>query len=118
MCYYFDDIIKFEDFDSNYTLIDEKSHENILIYNISYNTLIGAKSLHIRLYKIDGFIIIYDGTRYLVLFGSEKCNAIYNRIRYLISLKSSITFVFSPTIIQKSELILMILYLQKKNWLE
>ena len=95
MCYYFDEIIKFEDFDSNYTLIDEKSHENILIYNISYNTLIGAKSLHIRLYKIDGFIIIYDGTRYLVLFGSEKCDAIYNRIRYLISLKSSITFVFS-----------------------
>ena len=94
MCYYFDDIIKFEDFDSNYTLIDEKSHENILIYNISYNTLIGAKSLHIRLYKIDGFIIIYDGTRYLVLFGSEKRDAVYNRIRYLISLKSSITFVF------------------------
>ena len=41
--------------------------------------------------KIDGFIRIHDGTRYLVLLGSEKYDAIYNRIRYLISLKSSIT---------------------------
>ena len=46
--------------------------------------------------KIDGFdkfhvfIRIYDGTRYLTLFGSEKYDAIYRRIRYLTSLKSSI----------------------------
>ena len=37
MCYYCDDIIKLEDFDLNSILIDKKSHENILIYNISYN---------------------------------------------------------------------------------
>ena len=30
------------------------------------------------------FIRIYDGTRYLVLFGSEKYNAIYNRFKYLL----------------------------------
>ena len=37
-CYYFDDIIKLEDFSLDNILrkIDEKSHENILIYNISY----------------------------------------------------------------------------------
>ena len=57
--------------------------------------MIGAKSLRIRLDKIDGFIRIYDGPRSLALFGSEKYDAIYNRIRYLISLKSSITYVFS-----------------------
>ena len=34
-CYYFDDIIKLEDFDIENILIDEKSQENILIYNIS-----------------------------------------------------------------------------------
>ena len=50
--------------------------------------------LGIRFNEIGGFIIIYDRTRYLVLFGSEK-DAIYNRIRYLISLKSCITHVFS-----------------------
>ena len=40
MCYYFDDIINLEDFNLDNTLIDGKSHENILIYDISYKTLI------------------------------------------------------------------------------
>ena len=60
-CHYFDDIIKLE-------VVDEKSHENILIYDISYATLIDSKPLCIRFDKIDGFIRIYDGTRYLTLF--------------------------------------------------
>ena len=34
-CYYFDDIIKLEDFGLDNILINEKSHENILIYDIS-----------------------------------------------------------------------------------
>ena len=38
MIYYFDDIIKFEDFDFDNVSIDEKSHENILIYDIPYRT--------------------------------------------------------------------------------
>ena len=42
-CYYFNDIIKLEDFDIDNILIDEKSHKNILIYGISYKTLIGSK---------------------------------------------------------------------------
>ena len=53
-CYYFDKIIKLEDFDFNNTLIDETSHENILIYGISYKTLIDPKPLRIRFDKIDG----------------------------------------------------------------
>ena len=44
--------------------------------------------------KIDGFIKIYDGTSYLVLFDPEKFDVIYNRIRYLINLKCSITYFF------------------------
>ena len=51
--------------------------------------------MHIRFDKIDGFIRIYGGTRYLTLFGCEKYYAIYDRIRYLISLKSGITCIFS-----------------------
>ena len=42
-CYYFDDINKFEYFHFDNILIDKKSHENILIYDILYKTLIGAK---------------------------------------------------------------------------
>ena len=44
---------------------------------------------------MDGFIRVYDGTRYLVLFGSEKCDSIYNRITHLISVKSGITYTIS-----------------------
>ena len=71
MCYYFDNI-KFEDFDLDNILVDEKSFENILVYSISYKTLIGAKSLRIMLDKINGFIRVYNGTRYLVLFGAKN----------------------------------------------
>ena len=54
-----------------------------------------AKPLCVRFDEIDGFIRVYDGTRYLVLFGSEKYGSIYNRIRYLISVKSGITYIIS-----------------------
>ena len=40
MYYYFDDIIKTEHFDFDNILIKGKSYKNILIYNISYKTLI------------------------------------------------------------------------------
>ena len=75
-CYYFDDIIEIEDFDFDNILIDEKSYENVLVYKISYKSLIDYKPLRIRFDKIDGFIRVYDGTRYLVLFGSEKYDSI------------------------------------------
>ena len=74
--------ITLEHFDIDNILIDEQSHENILIYGISYKTLIDSKPLRIRFNKIDGFIRIYDRTRYLKLFSSEKYDAIYNRIRF------------------------------------
>ena len=78
-------------FDLDNTLKDEKSYKNILSYNISYKSLSDYKPFRIRVDKIDVFIRVYDGTRYLVLFGSEKYDSIYDRIRYLISVKSDIT---------------------------
>ena len=65
-----------------------------MIYDISYKTVISPKLLQIRFDETDEFIRIYDGTRYLVLLGPEKY-AIYNRFRYVISLKSGITYIFS-----------------------
>ena len=59
-------------------LIDKKTFANILVYNISYKSLIDSKRLSITFNKIDGFVRVYDGTRYLVLFGSEKYDPIYN----------------------------------------
>ena len=63
--------------------------------------MIDAKPLHIRFHKIDGFIRVYDGTRYLVLFGSEKYDFISNRIRYLIGLKSGIKYINSHNYAKK-----------------
>ena len=51
-----------------------KSH--VLVYGISCKFLIGAKPLRIRLGKVDEFIKVYDGTKYLLFFGLEKYDAI------------------------------------------
>ena len=82
-----------------------------MIYNISYKTLIGPKPLRIRFDKIDEFIRFYGESKYLVLLGHEKYYAIYNKTRYFISIEKVALQMFLPTIIQKSKLILMILYL-------
>ena len=74
--------ITFEETDFNNTLIDKKSHKNILIYDISYKILIGPKPSRIRFNKIEGFFGIYDGNIYLVVFGSGKYDVMY--YRYLI----------------------------------
>ena len=70
--------------------MDEKSNKNIFIYDISYTTLIGANPSCITLHKVDGFIRFYGGTRYLILSGSKKYGAIYDKIRHLNSQKSGV----------------------------
>ena len=50
----------------------EKSYENILDDKISYKFLIGTKPLRTRLDKVEGFIRVYDGTRYLVYLQYPK----------------------------------------------
>ena len=48
------------DLDNN--LLDEKSYENILIYNVAYKIPYGAKPLRIILDKVDEYIRKYDTT--------------------------------------------------------
>ena len=52
-CYYFDDLVKLEDVDFNNISLNKKSSENILVYDVSYKTLIGANSLRILFNKVD-----------------------------------------------------------------
>ena len=47
----------------------------ILIYNISYKSMISARPT-CKVDEVDGLISAYNGTRYLVLFGPEKYDAI------------------------------------------
>ena len=63
----------------------------MLLYGIPYKTLIGAKPLRIIFSKVDKFVRNYYLIKYLVLFGLKKYDAIYDIVRYLIGLKSSIT---------------------------
>ena len=49
-------LFKLKDFDFDNILIDENSHENILIYNILYKKLNGSKPWRIRFDKIDGWM--------------------------------------------------------------
>ena len=91
-CFSFDDIMRVTDIDFIDILLDRKSYENILTFDISYKTFMGAKALPIQFEKIDRFIKTYDGIRYLVLFAPERYNAIYDGINYLISEKSGITY--------------------------
>ena len=46
-CYYFDDIIDINNLGLGNTLLDEKSYENTLIYDVVYKILFCAKPLHI-----------------------------------------------------------------------
>ena len=62
-----------------------------MFYNISYKSLIDSKPLRTWCDKIIRFIGVYDRTSHLVLYGSEKYDPIYNRIRYLRCVKSGIT---------------------------
>ena len=80
-------IFKIYDYDLDNILIDKKPYENILVYIVSYKMSTDSKSLRIRFNKIDGSTRDSDGTKHLILFGSEKYDSIYDRIRYLLSVK-------------------------------
>ena len=91
--YYFDDVMRYTDINSDNILLRKNSYkkcEIILICDISYETFMFAKPLRISFNKIDGFMNIYDGTRYLVLCEFERYNVLSNRIKYLINEKGCI----------------------------
>ena len=52
--------------------MDEKSYEKVLIYDVSYKILLGTKPLDITFDKVDGFIRVYDGSKYFLLFDTEN----------------------------------------------
>ena len=73
-----------------------KHHTKIFVFmTIPTKLWLVQKPLHIMFDKVDWLIRVYDGAKYLVLFGPENYDAIYDKISYLISLKSDITYIFS-----------------------
>ena len=86
-CYYFDDRIRIEVFDFDNSLMSEKSYINFwhFVENIDW-----PKNHCVS----NGFIRVYNGTRYLFLFGPEKYDATCNRIRCLIGVKVVLHMLF------------------------
>ena len=93
--------MRIEDINDYNVLLDGKSYENILVYNILYENFMEGKLLRIRFDKADWAIKIYNGIRYLELsilynevyyrINSRIYYAVFDRINYLISEKSCIT---------------------------
>ena len=109
VCYDFDDIISGTKINFSNILLNKKLYQNISVYNISYKTPTGPKQFHIRFDKIDGFIISLDGKiKHLNLF-----NKVWDKIKYLIR-KKVVLQVVLIIILERSELIHIILYLLKK----
>lgn len=69
--HYFDDITEKESFHFGNFL-------NVSVY-VSYKTVVGISPLRIIYTKMDGFIRDYNGTKYLISFGSEKHDVISDR---------------------------------------
>ena len=79
-----------------------------------YKTPAGPKPLRIRFDKIDGFIIALDGkNKHLILFDYGLFNKICDEIKYLINKKVVLQIVLIM-ILERSELIHIILCLLKK----
>ena len=72
-------------------LLDEKLYKDISVIDISYKTSTGPKPLHVRLNKINGFMVCGSEFRCLVLFNHGLFDKICDKIKYLISGKSGIT---------------------------
>ena len=67
-----------------------------MIHDIFFSTLTGGNPFRIIFDKTEVVIYVHARTRYSTMFGSDKYDDIYLRIRYPIWIKKvSITYVFS-----------------------
>ena len=111
---FFDDIINGTKTNFSNILFSKRLYGNISVYNISYKTPTGPKRLNIRFDKIDGFIISLDGKiKHLILFDYGLFIKICDMIKYLIS-KKVVSQLVLIMILERSELIHLILYVFKK----
>ena len=115
-CCNFDDVMKARDIDSGNILWEEKIYKNNLIYDNSHKIFMGSKPLRIWFDKIEGFIKIYDGIRYLVILDHSWFDEICDINKYLMSEKNSITDSINCNV-ARIRIDFIILYLYKKYWL-
>ena len=95
-CYYFGDIMRAGNFDSDSISLDDKLHKNSYETNFDYWLF----ELRIRFDKVGEFNKIYDGTRYLVLFGTENIMQFIIRLDIL-QVKKVVLLIALLIILQK-----------------
>ena len=96
MSLFFDDLIRDIDIYFGNILLAEKSYktfENILVCKISCKTFMSSISLCIRFDKIDTWIKIYDGIRYLVILDRNWFEKICDNIKYFVTKKKVLQIV-------------------------
>ena len=97
-----------------------KNHAKIFWFMTFHTKLWLVKNHYIliRFSKTDGFIRV-DGTRYLVLFGPENYNSIYNRnkVRYFIGQKVVLRMFFSYNYAKIKMDSYVSWSFRKRNWL-
>ena len=107
--YYFNDIIKIENFDFADIFLDRKSYKNILIYVISYKTLIGVL----------GSINQIDLLEYMIELNIQYHLVLKNMMPFTIgqdiSVKKVVWHVFFLIIMQESKRVILIKSVFNKN---
>ena len=94
--YFFNDIIRIENFDSNNIKIDEKSDKSIVIYYIGYVTIkdwkyvknFSVNSFYLISSKMNGYFEETNGSKYLMLVPTnESKEKVKNMENYAVKLE-------------------------------
>ena len=93
-CHHFDGIIKIKDIDFDNILLHDRPYEKIRLWYFLQN-LDWCKTIRIMFDKVDRLIRVYNGATFWGVLDPEIYEAIYDRMRFLIGRKSSITCVIS-----------------------
>ena len=80
----FQDIMRVGDFNFDNSLFDENSYGDILVYDISCKTFMGAKGLRVRFHKVNRFIKIYDSSSSQILFATFSKQTLSEPYSYII----------------------------------
>ena len=118
-CYFFNAMINIKSFNWNLLKIDKKSYKDIDFYYIGYITIkkfgdceniFSVNSLYLIIHSATGCSKEKYGEKYLVLDSTEKYEEVFlelnQKLKRLIVAKN----YFTKNIMQKLELILMIMY--------
>ena len=118
--YYFDDMADIRKFEPNLLKIDKKLHKDFDIYYIGYITIkkfgdceniCSVNPLYLIFHSATIYFNEKNGEKYIILDPIEKYEEVFSRIKSEIKTVNSGEELFYQNIMQKLELIQMMMYL-------